>query len=148
MPCPYFEPREPVPEPTRLNARLPLIDEFDGFCHAIPTAPHSVPPDARFRLCNHGNARGQCPNFPAHDNRSSYRYEVLRRSVAHLDLLFVEESLYTPVSWHRLAFDISAQSLAPEPSDLCRRSQLLAFCRSFLYRYPEHVKPTEQFRNP
>jgi hypothetical protein len=134
MPCPYFEPQRMV-EPTHLNARLPLIDEFDGVCRASSEAL-PVPPATRLRLCNHGNARGQCTQFPAQEQRSSIRFDVLRRSASKLDLLFVEESLYAPFSWRPLAFLIDSERFDPDPPDACQRAQLLAFCRSYLRRYP------------
>lgn len=135
MPCPYFEPRSALPQPTLPKARLPLIDEFDGVCHAVAGgAP--VPVETRLRLCNHGNARGLCVHFPAQEQRSAFRFEVLRRSAAHLDLLIIEEALYAPLAWHRLTFTISPEQLEPEPLDPCQRAQMLAFCRSYLQRYP------------
>jgi len=122
-------------QPTHFNARLPLIDEFDGVCRALPEA-FPVPSAARLRLCNHGNAHGQCVHFPVQDKRSSFRFEILRRSAADLDLLFVEEALYAPFSWRRLAFLIDSERLEPDPPDPCQRAQLLAFCRSYLRRFP------------
>jgi hypothetical protein len=135
MPCPYFEPQRVVAEPTHLNARLPLIDEFDGVCRAR-AEPMPVPPGSRMRLCNHGNAGGQCGQFPAGEKRTSIRFDVIRRSAANLDLLFVEESLYSPLSWRPLTFLIDCERLEPDPPDACQRAQLLAFCRSYLRRYP------------
>jgi len=135
MPCPYFEPQRVVAEPTHLNARLPLIDEFDGLCRAS-SEPLPVPHTSRLRLCNHGNARGQCAQFPADAKCTSVRFDVLGRSVSNLDLLFVEESLYAPLSWRPLTFVIDTERLDPDPADPCERAQLLAFCRSYLRRYP------------
>ncbi len=135
MPCPYFEPQRIVREATHRNARLPLIDEFDGVCRA-GSEPLPVEAFARLRLCNHGNAYGQCGQFPAADKRSSFRFDVLRRSAAHLEVLFVEESLYAPVSWRPLTFMIDSGRLDPDPTDACQRAQLLAFCHSYLRRYP------------
>ncbi len=134
MPCPYFEPQHAVADPTHVNARLPLIDEFAGLCHAGPEpSPVDVP---RLRFCNHGNARGQCAHFPAAETRSAFRFNVLGRSAASLNVLFVEESLYAPVAWRSLTFTIDSGRLDPDPADACRRAQLLAFCRSYLRRYP------------
>ena len=135
MPCPYFEPQRVVAEPTHFNARLPLIDEFDGVCRAL-SEPLPVPAAARLRLCNHGNAHGQCAHFPLKNPCSSFRFEVLRRSATGLDLLFVEEALYTPIAWRRLTFCASSENLDPDPPDACQRAQILAFCRSYLCRYP------------
>jgi hypothetical protein len=134
MACPYFEPQRVVMEPTHFNARLPLIEEFDGVCRA-QADPLPVPAGARLRLCNHGNACGQCGHFPADSSCSSVRFEVLRRSPGGLDLLFVKESRYTPISWDRVTFSASPERLEPEPLDVCQHAQLLAFCRSYLRRY-------------
>lgn len=135
MPCPYFEPKQPVTPPTSLNARLPLIQEFDGLCRALPEA-EPVAAETRLRLCNHGNVRGACVRFPEAEQRTSFRFEVLRRSIGQLDLLFIEEALYTPLAWHRLAFLIDAEQLEPEPGGACERAQLLAFCHSYLQKHP------------
>jgi len=135
MPCPYFEPQQVVAEPTHLNARLPLIDEFDGLCRAA-SEPLPVPQASRLRLCNHGNARGQCAQFPADEKRTSIRFDVLRRSASNLEILYVEESLYAPLAWRPLTFLIGSERLDPDPQDACQRAQLLAFCRSYLRRYP------------
>jgi hypothetical protein len=135
MPCPYFEPQRVMAEPTHCNARLPLIDEFDGVCRALgATSP--VPPGARLSLCNHGNARGLCVHFPASEQRSSFRFQVLSRSTTGLELLFIEEALYAPVAWRRITVQMDSGMLEPDPLDACQRAQILAFCRSYLRRYP------------
>jgi hypothetical protein len=124
-----------VAPPTLPNARLPLIDEYDGLCRArgecLP-----VDPATRLRLCNHGNARGACTHFPAKEQRSSFRFEVLRRSIAHLDVLFIEEAFYAPLAWRRLEFLIDGEQLDPNPADPCERAQMMAFCRSYLQHHP------------
>jgi hypothetical protein len=135
MACPYFEPQQAVLPATRRHARLPLIDEFDGVCRALPE-PLPVPAEGRLRLCNHGNVLGQCEHFPAQEQRSAFRFEVVRRSAAHLDLLLIEEALYAPLTWHRLKYSIDSEQLQPDPPDPCRHAQLLAFCRSYLRQYP------------
>jgi hypothetical protein len=114
---------------------LPLIDEFDGVCRAA-MEPLPVPQASRMRLCNHGNVRGQCAQFPADEKRTSIRFDVLRRSASNLDLLYVEESLYMPLLWRPLTFLIDSERLDPDPPDACQRAQALAFCRSYLRRYP------------
>lgn len=133
MPCPYFEPRQAVAQRTLANARLPLIDEYDGVCRANGSA---IDEAGRLRYCNHGNARGGCCHFPAEEERSSFRFEVLRRSVAHLDLLFITETAYAPSAWRRLEFLMNGEELKPLPADACERAQILAFCRSFLKHHP------------
>jgi hypothetical protein len=124
-----------VAAPTHLNARLPLIDEFDGVCRAA-SEPVPVPQESRLRLCNHGNAGGKCGQFPAGEIRTAIRFDILRRSGSHLDLLFVEESWYAPLAWRPLTFLIDSERLDPDPPNDCQRAQLLAFCRSYLRHYP------------
>jgi hypothetical protein len=135
MPCPCFEPRHTVSQPLQPNARLPLIEEYDGVCHAEAEA---IPVDAetRMRLCNHGNVRGVCTHFPKDHTCSSFRLEVLRRSASHIDVLFIQEAFYSPAAWRRVEFLIDGERLDPETGDVCERAQILAFCRSFLRRHP------------
>jgi hypothetical protein len=142
MPCPYFEPRQLLLERTQPNARLPLIDEYDGVCRAAEGEPKAVDAAHRMRLCNHGNARGLCGHFPAEEERSCFRFDVLRQSVAHLDVLFIAETFYAPTAWRRLAFHIDGERLDPDPADPCERAQMIAFCRSYLQHHPiqENVK--------
>jgi hypothetical protein len=121
-------------ELTHQNARLPLIDEFDGVCRAL-AEPAPVPTAARLQLCNHGNVRGECAHFPAQDSRSAIRFNVVSRSSTGLDVLMIEESFYGPSAWRRVAFQIASQDFYPELRDRCQRAQLLAFCRSYLARY-------------
>lgn len=134
MPCPYFEPRQTV-SPATPNARLPLIDEYDGVCRAQGEA-FPVEAAVRFRLCNHGNVRHHCGRFPAEEQRSSFRFEVVSRSLAKLELLFIEEEFYSPKAWRKLAFQIDGERLEPAPVNSCEHAQILAFCRSYLKHYP------------
>ena len=136
MPCPYFEPQYALPQATLPNARLPLIEEFEGVCRALAEAA-PVPAETRLRLCNHGNARGLCCHFPEQEQRSAFRFEVLRRSAAHLDVLFIEEALLcstrvAPLEVH----NHPGNYWNPNHRTLAKRAQLLAFCRSYLRRYP------------
>jgi hypothetical protein len=130
MPCPYFEPRNIV-EPRRPNARLPLIDEYDGLCHA-DSAPVEAPVEVRFRYCNHGYSRGCCERFPSVETRSSLRYTVVRHTGSALDLICIEEQNYTPLRWRALQYLLESECLEPEIDDACMRAQAVAFCRSYL----------------
>ncbi len=136
MACPYFEPRQTVSQPTLPNARLPLIDEYDGVCRA---GCELSPVDAatRLRLCNHGNVRGACDHFPVAEKRSAFRFEVVRHSPLQLELLFIEEAFYAPLAWRKLVFRMEGERLEPNPADPCERAQLLAFCRSYLRHHPQ-----------
>ena len=134
MPCPFFEPQTPVPAAT-VGGRLPLIDEYDGLCHAGPE-PVASPETARFRFCNHGNSLGNCSAFPADEKRSALRYELISRENGRLRVLCIEEQGYTPGRWYAVEY-ASGEALNPEPENTCVRSQIVSFCRSYLARFPE-----------
>ena len=136
MPCPYFEPLRIAEHPKHSNARLPLIDEYDGFCRATPD-PISVPAERRFTCCNHGYSRGCCEHFPVSDGRSSFRYTVLKQSGTALDLLCIEEQNYTPVRWQATQYMPATGALEPEIDEACMRAQALAIARSYVARFPQ-----------
>ena len=135
MPCPYFEPQAVATSPQHVNARLPLIDEYDGLCRA-GLEPAPAPAERRFRCCNHGNSRGLCEIFPAADARSCFRYTVVRQSAAGLEIICIEEQNYAPLRWHPTEYCLATGRLEPEVPDACMRAQALAFCRSYLERFP------------
>lgn len=135
MPCPYFEPQRVVAHPQHARARLPLIEEYEGACHAGPE-PFAAPEDLRFRCCNHGYSRGTCGHFPEGELRSGMRYDVLSRSSEALQLLWIEEQAFAPVRWQAISYLIASEQLQPEIADCCVRAQLLAFCRSYVRRFP------------
>jgi len=135
MACPFFEPRQITPLPEYAAARLPLIDEYDGLCRA-EEQPFPVPAEARFRCCNHGNSRGTCAHFPAGEQRSALRYEIVSRTAAALELLLLEERDYAPLVWQTVRYLLAGELLEPEIADVVKRAQIRAFCRSFLDRFP------------
>lgn len=136
MPCPYFEPQQVTTEPLYTTARLPLIDEYQGICHAH-AEPVEAPAVLRFRCCNHGYSRGACERIPASsDLPSCVRYNVVRRSEGTLAVLCIEERNYAPLRWQTIEYSIAADRLTCEVSDVCLAAQLLAFCRSYLGRFP------------
>jgi hypothetical protein len=135
MPCPYFEPQRVAAQPEHANARLPLIDEYEGVCRAA-SEPMDVPRELRFHCCNHGNSRGLCGHFPAGEVRSSLRYEMVRQTSAALDVLWLEESEYAPLAWQRVKYLVDRDCLEAETGDACKQAQILAFCRSYLARFP------------
>lgn len=135
MPCPYFEPQRVATDPLHASARLPLIEEYDGICHAhaeLINAPASL----RFRCCNHGYSRGGCERIPLAEVRSSARCNVVRRSESTLGVLCVEEQNYAPLRWQSIEYSIAGDRLLMELSDVCLAAQLLAFCRSYVKRFP------------
>jgi hypothetical protein len=135
MPCPYFEPQRAAAHPQYASARLPLIEEYEGVCHA-GSEPFAAPADRRFRHCNHGYSRGLCGHFPESEQRSGLRYDVLSRSGEALQVLWIEEQAFAPVRWQVTCYSVANEQLEPEIEDCCVRAQLLAFCRSYMRRFP------------
>lgn len=136
MPCPYFEPQGVARDPQHANARLPLLDEYDGLCHASEE-PLAIPLALRFRCCNHGYSHGCCERFPKSELRSGLRYDVVRRSATALEIICVEEQQYAPWRWHSVRYFFEGERMEPEVADVCMRAQLLAFCRSYLKRFSD-----------
>ena len=135
MPCPYFEPQRPVAQRSFVHARLPLIDEYEGRCRANGSC-EPVPEDVRFQCCNHGNSRSTCPRFPAVETRSALRYHLVSRSATEIELVCVEENNYAPAAWYVVRYAVAGGTISPDISNDCLRAQILAFCRSYLDRFP------------
>jgi hypothetical protein len=95
-----------------------------------------APDSARFSWCNHGNSKGCCNAFPVDEKRSCLRYEVVQREARLLRVLCIEEQAYAPLRWYGVQYICGEERLEPEPEDLCIRSQVIAFCRSYLARFP------------
>ena len=133
MPCPYFEPRHTV-SPEHVNARLPLIDEHEGLCHA-DGEPFEAPATMRFRYCNHGYSRGACEHFPGTETRSCLRYQLTRLTGTEFEIAIIEEQDYAPTGWCIVKYSIDQERLEPEIQDCCIRAQVVAFCRAYLSRF-------------
>jgi hypothetical protein len=131
MPCPFFEPQHVAEHPHNAAARLPLLEEYDGVCHA---GEHQVrvPPELRFRCCNHGYSQGVCTAFPSTEKRASLRYTVTRSDSNIIQLMLITECDYAPLNWQSLEYLVGPESIRPDVADPCLRAQLLAFCRSYL----------------
>ena len=114
---------------------MPLLHEYDGLCHAAEGAT-GVPAEFRFKCCNHGYSRGCCSRFPETELRSGFRYTVVGRTSTGLEVMCVEEQQFAPLRWHSVEFLVEGERLEPELSDRCMRAQVLAFCRSYLKRFP------------
>jgi hypothetical protein len=134
MACPYFEPHNIVAQRQNANARLPLIDEYDGLCRAA-SEPIEAPAELRFRCCNHGYSKGSCERFPSGEVRSSLRYHVVRRTERALEFICIEEQNYAPLAWHQVQYFFANERLEPELDDACIQAQAIAFCRSYLKRF-------------
>ena len=133
MPCRYFEPLQIVPTPFHPKARLPLIDEYDGLCHA-GTDPVYVPAESRFPGCNHGNRDNPCGRFPADRERVVLRLTVAKQEPDSLEVLAIEEANHTPLRSQTVRFLLRSEELMPDLAEACQRAQLVAFCRSYLKR--------------
>ena len=133
MPCLYFEPTTLVEEPFDRRARLPLIDEYDGRCHAVSGAP-AVMDQVRWPCCNQGYSRGRCSQFPADGFGGALRYSVTSRSEDQLALVWIEERDYAPFRYGALHFEISTGCFAETGLDALVAAQALAYCRSYLKR--------------
>lgn len=91
-----------------------------------------MPEEARFRYCNHGNSKGACQFFPIREIRSCLRYELTQLEGRTMRVLCIEEQSYSPLRWYAFEYFADEQRLEPETGDACVRSQVLAFCRSYL----------------
>ncbi|HLH03098.1 MAG TPA: hypothetical protein VKX25_10030 [Bryobacteraceae bacterium] len=134
MACPFFEPREVVSRPEYPGARLPLLEEYDGLCHAT-SEPLPAPAELRFRCCNHGYSSGCCPHLPVAQSGSAVRFDVLSRTPETITLLYVQEHDHTPLRWRNFCYSIAAQRFDSEFADECAEAQARAFCASFLRRF-------------
>ncbi|HTU44246.1 MAG TPA: hypothetical protein VMF91_04255 [Bryobacteraceae bacterium] len=121
--------------PKHASARLPLLDEYDGVCRAQPE-PVPAPAEHRFRCCNHGYSQGLCEILPVAAAHCCFRYTVLAHSSAGLEIICIEEQNYAPLRWHPTQYRVATGCLEPELADVCMRAQALAFCRSYLARFP------------
>lgn len=121
--------------PFHPNARLPLIQEYDGLCHA-GSEPGAIAASSRFAGCNHGNRDDVCNKFPAGQDQMVLRFTILREDDDSLEILTVEETNHRPSRWNPVRFTVTGEQLTPDLSDRCLRAQLLAFCRSYLREKP------------
>lgn len=140
MPCPFFVPRRIISTAELRSARLPLVEEYSGQCLNRTL----VGEDAQSYSCNHGYALGICENFPASEKNSANRYSLLRRDQEQLDVLFIREEEYAPVSTRRLHYRISAACLLEQDLEPCIAAQAAAFCRSYLKLLGIRVTDTSQ----
>lgn len=130
MACPFFQPTVPVDSPKYRGARLPLVREHEGFCHACePVLP--VPAERRFECCNRGYPNFECPCFPSAESIHSRRFAVRAHDQQTLRILCIEERDHTPVTWFEAQFDLASGCVAGEFSVLVR-AQIEAFGRSYL----------------
>jgi hypothetical protein len=133
MACPFFKPSHPVVTPRWVNGRLPLIDEYEGHCLAVLN--DDAPAGMRLDGCNRGYSRGVCEHFPASEQRSAFRYTVVRHTADALEVLCIEEQDHAPGRHYQLCYTINEARLAPDTVDEAVQAQALAFCRSYLTHF-------------
>lgn len=131
MPCRYFEPLHLAADRQYVGARVPLLEEYDGVCHA---AGLPVEAEFRFSCCNHGYGR-DCGRLPAGAATLLYRYTVAARTGDGLEVLCIEEQQFAPQAWQRVMYVQEGERLEPEISDPCMRAQIVSFCRSYLKKF-------------
>jgi hypothetical protein len=139
MPCLFFEPTSPADKPLHLRTRLPLIEEYDGRCHALPE-PSDANKEMRWPCCNQGYALGRCSHFPASGFGGAFRYSVSSQGADSLEVIWIEERDYAPFRHGALHFAISQASFIETGPDALLTAQALAFCRSYLKRHSERVE--------
>ena len=135
MPCPLFEPTRVALNPKAAHARLPLLAEHDGLCHATdpPVAPAL---EWRFAGCNQGRDQEHCPRFPAGREAVVRRFNVQSNTGATLVVLVSEEKNHSPVRWREVHFSTIEGKLNDPPADLCEVAQIQVFCANYLQRFP------------
>jgi hypothetical protein len=136
MPCVYFEPTNRAGETLHGQTRLPLIDEYDGRCHALLGAPAALA-DMRWQCCNQGYSLGKCSQFPAAGFDGALRYSVTRHTADLLDVVWIEERDHAPFRHGDLHFTISKDCFLETGLDTLIAAQALAHCRSYMKRYRE-----------
>jgi hypothetical protein len=130
-----------VRSPRFTGVRLPLIDEYSGFCHSSGESALAV--DAGQRLqCNQGYASGLCARFPPKGASSAMRYSVTRRTAEEITLVWLEEQDHSPLRWGPLHYSIADDALSAPDLTPAIQAQALAFCRSFLLRLQSPVPHT------
>lgn len=67
---------------------------------------------------------------------SVLRFTVASRKTEALEVTVVEESGYAPLRWQNYTFSAISETLSPSLEEPCQRAQLLAFCRSYLRKFP------------
>lgn len=129
MPCPFFE---PVSQSVS-NARVPLIDQYDGKCRA-QGEPMQAPPEKLFPCCNHGYSLGICEFFPEGELRSAMRYSVTAVAETEITLICIEEREHSPTLRAQLRFDLVSKELLG-CDDVIIAAQARAFCESYWTRH-------------
>jgi len=137
MPCPYFEPQQIATDAQHTGGRLPLFDEYDGWCHANGERQPALRA-VHFSGCNHGNPDSGCAMLPTGENRHHRRFHLQGKAGTDgsvLEILVLDVKDYAPVRAHVVRYSRVDEQLEPEGLDACERAQVLAFCRGYLGRF-------------
>jgi hypothetical protein len=130
MACPWFSPRQPIPEPSTGPApRTPLGEFWSGICSA--PGHHA---EAATDACNTGYARSRCPRFPADAPDDAVRFHVAHESGDLIRLQYVYERQWWPAEHGVLEYSRAQRRIvALSGSDLLRQ-QAAAFAASWIRR--------------
>ena len=119
-------------DPQSSFGRLPLIAEHNGICHrdgAFITGRSAL----RFEGCNQGRFQSECPYVTTFDTRVARRFSVRARTDTSLQVIVLEEVDHVPVRWREVEYWIAEQTISEEGGDAIERSQIHAFCASYLH---------------
>jgi hypothetical protein len=128
MACPWFSPRQPIPESTTGPApRTPLGELWSGLCCA-----QGQDAEAASDACNTGYARSRCPRFPADAPDDAVRFHVAYENGDLIRLQYIYERQWWPAEHGVLEYSRAQRRItAVTGSDLLRQ-QAAAFAASWI----------------
>jgi hypothetical protein len=133
--CPFFFPIERLDDGAWLKPpRLPLGDPCRGECRAITGARVQPSRDELKDFCNTGYARGRCARFPRDTEPDAIRFSMAKDRGGSVDLVYVIEKEYSPLSYGPMKYDCAAASFVESPEDPILRAQAQQFVHSYLNR--------------
>jgi len=94
----------------------------------------------RFSGCNHGNRIPACNKTQTPHEAGVLRFTVLGMTTEAMELLMLHEKDHRPIQWQNVTYFLLDERLQPEPSQICERAQVVAFCRSYALRVAEAVR--------
>ena len=125
MPCPWFWPTRPLEEGRwAVPPRVPLIDPWQGECHA--GADWAIPDEETVRArCNCGYAAGACSRF-VEGRGDAVRFHVLEHSPASFRILYCYERECWPQQRGVIEYDAVDGRAACEDELLGRQVEAFA----------------------
>jgi hypothetical protein len=133
MACPYFYPVDARAG----SAMLPLGDWWQGYCHAVPGAPHPTGGSGCETTCNLGYARGECARFPEGAGPDAVRFTICSHESTAIGIYYVVERDHHPFAQGRLEYSPTARAFATPPETATLARQAEAYVESYLRRRKE-----------